>query len=61
MLKADVPAPRIEDEDAELRLCTMYAEYEIPVPEGYEAKEDARDLAEMFANGEGADRPARII
>lgn len=43
---------KIEDEQAEQRLCARYANYEVTVPENYDAEQEARELAEMFANGD---------
>lgn len=52
-LQADFPLPKIEDEEAAMRLCMMYAGYKVAVPEHYDPESEGMELAELFANGTG--------
>ena len=51
VLQADFPLPLVKDERAEKAVCGMYESYKVTVPEGWDANEEALELAEMFANG----------
>ena len=51
VLQADFPVPTIEDEQAATRLCVMYADYKVTVPENYDPEYEAMEIAELFANG----------
>lgn len=50
VLQADFPVPKIEDEEAAMRLCVMYADYKVTVPD-YNPEDEGMELAELFANG----------
>lgn len=56
ILESEFPLPVVEDERTRFNLCEMYARYKVEVPEGYEPEQDARELGEMFANGDGVEQ-----